>query len=155
MVVFCRPYFSKSYLKTVCRYLRRTIYRYMFMFTCRTLTIKLKNNLFWVNTDSVFVHFKLSVTQKIVVSLGMTTNTVEQAVPEVTVRDLLTQHALRVNCAVRAPCKVSRIYTYCISFVRSFLPSFICSCVRPFFLMPSFVLIHGYTVQYDYTWAIS
>ena len=132
MIVFCRPYFSKSYLKTVCRYLRRTIYRYMFMFTCRTLTIKLKNNLFWVNTDSVFVHFQLSVTQKIVVSLGMTTNTVEQAVPEVTVRDLLTQHALRVNCAVRAPCKVSRIYTYCISFVRSFLPSFICSFVRPF-----------------------
>lgn len=71
----------------------------------------------------------------------MTTNTVEQAVPEVTVRDFLTQHALRVNCAARAPCKVGRNYTYCITFVRSFLPSFL-----PFFLpsllpslLPSFL----------------
>lgn len=97
----------------------------------------------------------------------MTTNTMEQAVPEVTARALLTQHALRVNCAVRAPCKVSSIYTHCSSYVRSFVRSYVCSLVRSFvrsflplffesfvcssthlfFLLFSFVLIHGRSRQ--------
>ena len=94
------------------------------------------------------------MTQKTIVSLGMTTDTVEQAVPEVTARALLTQHALRVNCAVRAPCKVSSIYTHCSSyytfvrsFVRSFWRSFLRSLIRPFPLLvrlfiASFALAH-------------
>ena len=49
------------------------------------------------------------MTHKITVSLGMTTNTVEQSATEATVRAFLTQHALRDNCAVRAPCKVSSV----------------------------------------------
>lgn len=78
----------------------------------------------------------------------MTTDTVEQAVPEVTARALLTQHALRVNCAVRAPCKVSSIYSHCSSyytfvrsFVRTYVRSFVRSSLRSFVrsLLPSFL----------------
>ena len=87
-------------------------------------------------------------------SLGMTTNTVEQAVPEATVRALLTQHALRVNCAVHAPCKVSSICAYIVlqsrALFTSFLPFFCYSFVRPCFMMISFVQCRPWALLADY-----
>lgn len=94
------------------------------------------------------------MTQKINVSLGMTTNTVEQAVTEATVRAFLTQHALRVNCAVRAPCKVSNTSTYCNLKLRRVntckLPSF----VRLLFLsfVRLFVRCHAFVCSSPRTW---